>query len=41
LYPKIEDIREEATSILILISNKRELLRDCQRDYKFRIKEYA
>jgi hypothetical protein len=40
VYPKIKDIREGTTSILALISNERELLRDCQRDYEFRIKEY-
>jgi hypothetical protein len=40
VYLKIKDIKEETTFILILIFNKRELLRDCQRDYEFRIKEY-
>jgi hypothetical protein len=40
VYPKIKDIRKKTTFILVLTFNKKELLRDCQRDYEFRIKEY-
>jgi hypothetical protein len=40
VYPKIKDIKKETTFILVLTFNKKELLRDCERDYELRIKEY-